>query len=105
MLCYRFLKHNVQRAMWLVDIAIAIERAAAEEGQSWFRSLGKVQRSWIETTFSIAHEVLGADVSHLPVDSSQGGNVPTWILQELYGEWHRPSRILPSISPSSLLRN
>ncbi|HKA22756.1 MAG TPA: nucleotidyltransferase family protein [Blastocatellia bacterium] len=87
-LCIHFLKHGGWRPLSLCDIAAALE---AQEDIDWDRCLGGDKRiiNWVSCTIGLAHELLGARVSNIPVLTG-AKKLPRWLAAAVLRQWASP---------------
>jgi hypothetical protein len=88
-LCVHWLHHGAVRAAGLCDIALFVERFGGElDWELCFR--GSRQRAgWIATVVSLAHRLLGADITHTPL-GSVAEELPPWIERTVLKIWDDP---------------
>jgi hypothetical protein len=68
LLCIHFMRHTGIRPMWLCDVAAALE--SRPPNFDWGRGLSRPPyRSWIAGVLFLANELLGADLSGVPLDT------------------------------------
>jgi hypothetical protein len=86
-LCIHLLRHGAWRPLWLCDIAVAVESRKADF--DWQRCLGKdeKQADWVLATIRLAHELLGADISHTPAENKL---LPKWLVPSVLKQWEQP---------------
>ena len=85
-LCLHFLTHGAWRPLWLCDIALIVESRASDF--DWSRCLGATPRyaDWIACTIGLAHQLLGADISGVPVEE-RARKLPRWLLPAVLRQW------------------
>ncbi len=81
------LRHGVFRPLWLVDLAVAVERRPATF--DWARCLGPTPRhaGWVATALGLAARLLGARVEEPPAASR--GALPGWLVRAVLRNWER----------------
>ncbi len=86
-LCIHLLRHGAWRPLWLCDIAVAVE--SRNPDFDWQQCIGRVthQTDWILFTIRLAHELLGADISHTPAEDKA---LPRWLLPAVLKQWEKP---------------
>jgi hypothetical protein len=86
-LCIHLLRHGAWRPLWLCDIAAAVESRRADF--NWQRCLGsdEKQSDWVLATIRLAHELLGADISHTPAENQ---SLPKWLVPTVLKQWEQP---------------
>lgn len=90
LLCLHFLGHGAFRALWLCDVAVALEtRPAAFD---WERCLGGSRRraDWVVCALGLAHQLLGARLDDTPV-ADRASRLPRWLVPTVLQEWGRGS--------------
>ncbi|MEP6706939.1 MAG: nucleotidyltransferase family protein [Pyrinomonadaceae bacterium] len=85
-LCLHFLGHGAWRALWLCDIALAVESRAPDF--DWDRCLNGSPRfaDWIACTIGLAHQLLGAEVKGTPMEK-RAKNLPRWLVPAVLRQW------------------
>lgn len=88
-LCTHWLHHGAVKAAGLCDIALFVERFSAElDWDLCFR--GSRQRAgWVATVVQLAHRLLDADSSNLPV-GTRTKRLPPWIERTVLKVWDDP---------------
>jgi hypothetical protein len=91
LLCLHLLRHGGWRALWLCDVALALESRPA--GFDWDRTLGvsRRQADGIACTIGLAHHLLGARVDGTPL-ASRARRMPRWLAPAVLKEWGTPQR-------------
>ncbi len=66
-LCLHFLQHRGGRALWLCDVAAAVENSPS--GFDWNLCLGTqpAVRNWVASVISLAKELIGAKIDDTPI--------------------------------------
>jgi putative nucleotidyltransferase-like protein len=87
-LCFHLLRHGVERAAGLCDIAVALETRPRHF--NWDVCLGKNQKhaDWIICTLGLAQELLDAEVGETPFAVSK--RQPAWLKPAVLRAWARP---------------
>lgn len=105
LLTIHLLKHGAWRPLWLCDIAAIVE--AIPNDFDWQTCLGsdKRRRSWIAASIGLAHELLGANIDHVP-PHARAKRTPTWLRDAVLEQWGNlfPAGHLP-VQPRPLLGN
>jgi putative nucleotidyltransferase-like protein len=85
-LCLHFLQHGGGRALWLCDVAVAVENRPA--GFDWNLCLGRqpAVSNWVASAISIADKLIGARIADTPV-ARQKNRLPHWIPKTLLSQW------------------
>ena len=92
-LCYHLLRHGLARALWLCDVALALEERPT--AFDWARCLGRDRRirNWVTVALALAHRLLGAGVENTPL-SDGDGLLPSWLAPTVLRQWGRGSRVI-----------
>jgi hypothetical protein len=85
-ICLHFLYHGGWRPLWLCDVALMIETAGSDF--DWDRCLrGKRKHAdWIACVIGLAHQLLGAEVSGIPV-AKRAKSLPRWLSNAVLAQW------------------
>jgi hypothetical protein len=88
-LCIHFLKHGAWRPLSLCDIAAGLE--SRQEEIDWDRCLGSEKRiiNWVSCAIGLAHQLLGASFSDVPVLAG-AKKLPSWLSAAVLRQWERP---------------
>jgi 2-methylcitrate dehydratase PrpD len=107
-LSLHLLTHSVSRALWLCDIAAAVE--AAPEGFDWDLCLcgNDQERDRVACVVRLAQVVLGADITRAPARVRER-QLPSWLVAAVLERWAQPwpgSRppLLWSLRPREVIR-
>ena len=86
-LCFHLLRHGVERPVGLCDIAVALEKRAADF--DWNVCLGNNRKhvEWIGCVIALAKHLLCAEVGELPF--SIESRPPNWIVKCVLKAWGR----------------
>jgi hypothetical protein len=84
-LCLHFLQHGGGRALWLCDVAAAVENRPA--GFDWDLCLGTrpAVRNWVASVISLAGNLLGAKIDDTPI--AQQEKLPNWFPKTVLSQW------------------
>lgn len=86
LLCMHCLHHGCSRAIWLCDIAVALE--ARPPHFDWDRCIGTGSRSSaVLAGLRLTHALLGADISGTP---ATGKEAPRWLVAATLKAWEAP---------------
>lgn len=90
-LCLHWLRHGAVRPLWLCDIAVLLE--TMDENFDWERCLGdsKQQAQWVLCAIGLATQLLGANVTGLPM-AKRPQKLPRWLTPAVLKEWGTPFR-------------
>jgi len=85
-LCLHFLTHGAWRPLWLCDIALIVESRPGDF--DWSRCLGATPRyaDWIACAIGLAHQLLDADISGVPVEE-RARKLPSWLVPAVLRQW------------------
>ena len=85
-LCLHFLQHGGGRALWLCDVAVAVENRPA--GFDWNLCLGAqpAVRNWIASVISLAENLIGAQIADTPI-ARQAKKLPHWLPKTVLSQW------------------
>lgn len=88
LLVAHFLRHGGCRPLWLCDIALAVEEAAA--GFDWDQLLAppSLPLDWVASTLGLARALLGADLSHAPRAIAEWP-LASWLVPTMERQWGR----------------
>lgn len=93
------LRHGVCRPIWLVDLAVAVERRPP--GFDWARCLGPDRRraEWVRGALGLAGRLLGARLEDTPVAPAR---LPGWLVRAVLRSWDRgegvsDQRVVPAL--------
>jgi Uncharacterised nucleotidyltransferase len=90
LLCIHFMKHGGFRALWLCDIAAAVERAGPEFDWNLFLKGDAWRTRCALVALQLAGELLGARIDGTPAQSAPP--LPAWVAPSVLREWARPER-------------
>jgi hypothetical protein len=85
-LCTHLLRHGVWRPLWLCDIAASLESLPADFDWPRFFSDEARQADWLACTIGLAHQLLGAEITHTPV-VARATSLPAWLLSQVLKNW------------------
>jgi putative nucleotidyltransferase-like protein len=85
-LCLHLLRHGATRALWLCDIAAALEAHPAEF--DWDLCLGnrRSQAEWVVGVVTLARELLAVKIEDVPV-LRRTKALPRWFVSTVVAEW------------------
>ncbi len=95
------LRHGAARPLWLLDLAVLIERRPP--GFDWSRLLTPRRRltSWVATAILLARSLLGLDLRATPL--AEAPAPPAWIADEVLSRWSRASGFGEFVEPLALV--
>ncbi len=109
-MCIHMLRHGAYRALWLCDIAVALE--SLPKGFDWGYLLRGDRRraGWVASTVCLAHQLLGARLDGIPA-VERARHLPRWLLPSVLSQWSveehymaSPSMAYSFLHPAQLLR-
>jgi hypothetical protein len=86
LLCLHFLKEGALRPLWLLDIAVALNSLGEDFDWAYFIKGNRQRTDWATCAIGMAHQLLGAEVTGLPVES-RARNLPRWLVPVLLQQW------------------
>lgn len=92
LLSIHLLKHGAWRPLWLCDVSAAVESLTPDF--AWEICLGTNPRRarWITAAIGLAHRLLHADLSAVPM-ASEANDIPTWLYESVLKQWATPFAI------------
>src|SRR5438094_3867792 len=78
-LCFHFLREGAWRALWLCDIAIAVESRPADFVWDLFTGRDSKRREWFACSIALAHHLLEADLDGVP-EAIAKKRLPGWLV-------------------------
>ncbi len=85
-LCFHFLREGAWRALWLCDIAVAVEGRPANFDWDLFLGRDAKRREWFACSIVLAHRLLDADLDGVP-DAIAGKRSPGWLAPAVLKAW------------------
>ena len=85
-LCFHFLREGAWRALWLCDIAVAVESRAADFDWDLFVGRDPKRREWFACSIALAHHLLEADLDGVP-DTVARKRLPGWLVPAVLKAW------------------
>jgi Uncharacterised nucleotidyltransferase len=101
-LCFHFLREGAWRALWLCDIAVAVESRSANFDWDLFMGRDPKRREWFACAIALAHHLLEADLDGVP-DAITEKRPPRWLVPAVLKAWevramlHRHSTPMTSL--------
>lgn len=98
LLCFHMFGHGAWRALWLCDVAVALE--SRPPAFDWDRCLRGDRRraDWVACALGLAHALLGARIEDTPV-AQRGRNLPRWLVPTVLQQWGQGYRALHQMAP------
>src|SRR6185295_3110561 len=97
------MREGAWRALWLVDVAAALESCPRDF--NWDYCLGeKLQARPVISAIGLAHLLLGADVEDIP-DAERFKKYPRWLVPTVLKEWGSKNPSMPSRHAVPMLRH
>lgn len=101
--CFHLMREGAWRALWLVDVAAALE--ARPKDFNWDYCLGeRLQARAVVSAIGLAHLLLGADLDDLP-DAECFKKNPRWLVPTVLKEWGSSTPSMPSRHAVPMLRH
>ena len=85
-LCFHFLREGAWRALWLCDIAVAVESRAANFDWDLFMGRDAKRREWFACSIALAHHLLEADLDGVP-EAIARKRLPGWLVPAVLKAW------------------
>jgi hypothetical protein len=85
-LCFHFLREGGWRALWLCDIAVAVESRLADFDWDLFLGSDPKRRAWLACSIALAHHLLDADLGGVP-ESIVKQRLPGWLVPAVLKAW------------------
>jgi hypothetical protein len=86
LLCSHALGHGACRALWLCDIAVAVEKRPKNFDWQICFSDNPVRANWVACAVLLAHELLGLSIDDTPVREVLK-RLPDWTVQTVLRQW------------------
>jgi hypothetical protein len=98
LLCLHMLGHGAWRALWLCDVAVALE--SRPPTFDWDRCLRGDRRraDWVVCTLGLAHQLLGARIEDTPA-AERARNLPRWLAPVVLRQWGQGYRMPHWMAP------
>ena len=97
-LCVHFLHHGAWRPAGLCDIGLMVENSRADFDWDLCLTKNSKRAGWVTCTIGLAHQLLGADISGLPIEAS-AKRLPRWLVPAVLKEWENPISINHVVPP------
>ncbi|MBV9958226.1 MAG: nucleotidyltransferase family protein, partial [Acidobacteria bacterium] len=97
-LCVHFLHHGAWRPAALCDIALLTEAYGAALDWEACLTSNRKRAGWVSCTVGLAHQLLGADIKHLPI-AEAARNLPRWLVPAVLREWENPVSVAHVVPP------
>jgi putative nucleotidyltransferase-like protein len=85
-LCFHFLREGAWRALWLCDIAVAVESRPADFDWDLFLGRDPKRREWFACSIALAQDLLAADLAGVPKAIAEQ-RVPGWLVPAVLKAW------------------
>ncbi len=85
-LCFHFLREGAWRALWLCDIAVAVEARPANFDWDLFMGRDPKRREWFACAIVLAHHLLEADLDGVP-EAMAKQRLPGWLVPAVVKAW------------------
>ena len=87
-LCQHLLRHGAWRALWLCDVALALESRPANFNWEIFFGRNLKRADWLACVLGLAHQLLGAEIADTPI-VARANNLPGWLTRAVLRRWGR----------------
>ena len=87
-LCFHMLRHEAFRPLWLVDVALSVERPSRFDWELCFGT-DRRRADWVACAIGLAHHLLGACIEDTPV-AERATKLPSWLVSTVLECWSRP---------------
>jgi hypothetical protein len=84
--CFHFLREGAWRALWLCDIAIAVESRPADFDWELLMGRDAKRREWFACSIALARRLLEADLHGVP-EAIAGKRLPGWLVPAVLKAW------------------
>ena len=85
-MCIHMLQHGAHRALWLCDIAVALESLLEDFDWEYLLRGDRRPADWVASTVSLAHQLLEASLNGIPV-AERTRHLPRWLLPSVLKQW------------------
>jgi hypothetical protein len=85
-LCFHFLREGAWRALWLCDIAVAVESRPANFDWGLFVGRDPKRREWFACSIALARHLLAADLDGVP-ETIANKRLPGWLVPAVLKAW------------------
>jgi len=85
-LCFHFLREGAWRALWLCDIAVAVESRPVDFDWDLFMGRDSKRREWFACSIALAHHLLKADLDRVP-EAIARKRLPGWLVPAVLKAW------------------
>ena len=85
-ICFHFLREGAWRALWLCDIAVAVESRPADFDWDLFMGQDSKRRQWFACAIALAHHLLEADLNGVP-EAITRKRMPRWLVPAVLKAW------------------
>jgi hypothetical protein len=101
-LCFHFLREGAWRALWLCDIAVAVESRPAGFDWDLFRGRDPKRGEWFACSISLAQHLLEADLAGVP-EAIAKKRPPGWLVPAVLKAWEVRAMLHRHSSPMTNL--
>ena len=85
-MCVHMLRHGLQRALWLCDVAVVLESLPEDFDWEYLLRGDRRHADWVASTVCLAHHLLGARLNGIPT-AERARHLPRWLLPAVLSEW------------------
>ncbi len=103
-MCIHMLRHGAYRALWLCDIAVALESLPKDFDWEYFLLADRRRADWVASTVCLAHQLLGARLDGIPV-AERARHLPRWLLPSVLSQWSIGEHYMDSPSMAHSFRH
>jgi hypothetical protein len=101
--CFHLMREGAWRALWLVDVAAALE--SRPQDFNWDYCLGeRLQARPVISAIGLAQLLLGAEIEDIP-DAERFKKYPRWLVPTVLKEWGSKTPSMPSRHAVPMLRH
>lgn len=103
-MCLHLLRHGAYRAIWLCDIAAALESAPQDFDWEYLLRGEQRQSGWIICALMLAHDLLGAKLDGT-VAAESAKSLPRWLVPAVVKQWGAREHYMASSTMAASLRS
>jgi hypothetical protein len=85
-ICLHLLRHGANRAMWLCDVAAALDAAPADFDWELLVGSQHPQAGWVRGAIGAAQKLLQVDLTGTPAEDC-ARTTPDWVFETVLEEW------------------
>ena len=103
-MCIHMLRHGAYRAMWLCDIAVALESLPKDFDWEYLLRGDRRRADWVASAVCLAHQLLGARLDGIPA-AERARHLPRWLVPSVVSQWSKGEHYMDSPSMAYSLRH